>query len=575
MDRRYESLVARLRHLADTQPERPLYTFLANADSDGEVLSYARADARARALALRLREHAKLGDRALLLYPSSLEYPVAFLACLYAGLTAVPAYPPDPGRAKQTLPRVNTIARDSGARLILTTQGLREVSELAREQAEDPDALVCVTTDDVDEEGAEAWTMPDALADKLAFLQYTSGSTGVPKGVMVTHRNLIEHQRLSHRIFQRTGDVITVSWLPFYHDMGLIGSLLYPLYTGGHTVLMPPTSFLRRPLQWLHNISRYRAQVSTAPNFAYDLCVRRAKPEDVETLDLSCWKLTVCGAEPLRPSTIRGFTEKFAPSGFRVETFLPCYGGAEATLTMSGADVTQKPVISSFDAEALRDDRVVEVERDAPGSREYVACGHPMDEHDLWIVDPETHERLGDDVVGEIWLRGPSIAAGYWNRPELSQAAFGARLENVEGDPFMRPGDIGFRHEGELYVIGRLADRIVVDGKRHEPHDIELTVEDAEPALTSGTACAFQLEEGLCIAAEARRTKSPEELAELAQRIHDTVVAEQSVAPAVVVMIPPRSIARTSSGKIRRHAYKQGYADGTLEKLYEKRFVGG
>jgi acyl-CoA synthetase (AMP-forming)/AMP-acid ligase II len=573
MSERFESLVATLRWHAQRQPERTLYTFLPTAESKGIELSYGEADARARALALHLREHAAEGDRALLLYPSSLEYPVAFLACLYAGITAVPAYPPDPGRAKQTLPRVMTIARDAGARLILTTQGLLEVSEVARAQAPEPDSIRCLTTDDVDASGADAWQEPTGLADKLAFLQYTSGSTATPKGVMVSHRNLIEHQRLAHRIFRRTGDVITVSWLPFYHDMGLIGSLLYPLYTGGHTVLMPPISFLRRPLQWLRNISNYRAEVSTAPNFAYDLCVRRATPEDLEDLDLSCWRLTVCGAEPLRASTLEAFAEKFKPFGFRVETFLPCYGGAEATLTMSGGVVEEAPVVTSFDMAALQENRAVPVERGAPGSRAYVACGRQMDEHELIIVDPDSGEVLGSDQVGEIWLRGPSVADGYWGQPERTAEVFNARTPDGDDGPFMRPGDLGFWHGEQLYVIGRLADRIVVDGRRYEPNDIELSIEDTEPALTSGTVAAFLGPQGeVCIAVESRRNRSEEELAELAQRTREVIVREHATSPHVILMVPQRVIARTSSGKIRRHAYAAAFRSGELETLYEKRY---
>lgn len=571
MSGRPESLVLRLREFAERQPERPLYTFLPNAESEGIVLSYREADARARALALRLREHAQVGDRALLLYPSSLEYPVAFLACLYAGITAVPAYPPDPKRARQTLPRVSTIARDCGARLILTTQDLREVCELAREMATEPDAIKVLTTDDVDATGAEAWTLPDALGDQLAFLQYTSGSTSEPKGVMVPHRTLIEHQRLAHEIFRRTGDQITVSWLPFYHDMGLIGSLLYPLYTGGHTVLMPPMSFIRRPMQWLYNISKYRAAVSTAPNFAYELCIHRSTEEDLERLDLSCWELTVCGAEPLRASTLERFTQRFGRCGFRVETFLPCYGGAEATLTMSGGDVTAAPVIRSFDAAALREDRVVEVEAGASGSRRYVACGQPMQEHELRVVDPDRRVGLPEDRVGELWLRGPSIASGYWGQAERSAEAFGARLPGTEGRPFMRTGDLGFWHDGEVYVIGRLADRLVIDGRRHEPHDLELTIEDAEPALVYGSAAA--IDPGgrgeLYFVAEVRKTTKPEDLDAIGAQIRARLRAEHDVEPTRVLLVPPRVVQRTSSGKIRRHAYARMLASGELVPLWE------
>jgi acyl-CoA synthetase (AMP-forming)/AMP-acid ligase II len=413
--------------------------------------------------------------------------------------------------------------------------------------------------------------MPDDLGDQLAFLQYTSGSTGEPKGVMVPHRTLIEHQRLAHEIFRRTGEQITVSWLPFYHDMGLIGSLLYPLYTGGHTVLMPPTSFIRRPMQWLHNITKYRAAVSTAPNFAYELCIRRSTEEDLERLDLSCWELTVCGAEPLRASTLERFTERFGRCGFRVETFLPCYGGAEATLTMSGGDVTAAPVIRSFDAAALRENRVVEAEPENPGTRRYVACGQPMQEHELRVVDPDSRQELPEDRVGELWLRGPSIASGYWGQAERTAEAFAATLPEVEGAPFMRTGDLGFWHDGEVYVIGRLADRLVIDGKRHEPHDLELTIEDAEPSLVYGAAAAIDPgQKGeLWFVAEVRKTTDPEDLDRIGAEIREILRTEHDVEATKVLLVPPRIVPRTSSGKIRRHAYAQMLGTGELVPLWQ------
>jgi acyl-CoA synthetase (AMP-forming)/AMP-acid ligase II len=570
---RFETLVHALRWRAERHPRRPLYRFLPTPDAEPATLEYGAADRRARALALRLREHAGIGDRALLLYPSSLDYPVALLACFYAGITAVPAYPPDPGSARRTLPRVLGIAGDARARLILTTRSLRDVCELARAQAPDAARITLVATDEIEvrDADAEAWREPPGLRSGLALLQYTSGSTGAPKGVMVSHENLVEHQRLAHGIFRCPEGATVVSWLPFYHDMGLIGSLLYPLYSGMDTVLMPPISFARRPMQWPFTISRFRAEVSTGPNFAYDLCVDQATDDDIAALDLSCWKLTVCGAEPLRASTLERFTARFGACGFRVQTFLPCYGGAEPTLVFTGSERDEPPTIVDLDAEALRADRVVPVAPGTPGSRRYVACGRPMAEHELRIVEPTTGRALEDDRVGEVWLRGPSVARGYFGRPEATRDAFEAKLAAGTGaEPFLRTGDLGFRHAEQVYVIGRLVDRIDVDGRRHEPHDLELSIEDALPTLTDGTACAMRGEDGrsLVFALEVRKNRPAAEHGPIAARVREILAREHGVSPDVVLLVPPRVVARTSSGKIRRHAWRDAWRAGELPVLY-------
>ena len=381
------SLVDVLRDRAIQHGDRPLYQLVVD-QSVSATLSYAQADTRARALALRLREHASPGDRALLLYPFGLEYTAVFLACLYAGLVAVPAFPPDHQRAVQTMPRVSAIIRDADARLILTTAELAPAIEFARASALDPESLRILATDQFDDSGADAWTRPPHLEREIAFLQYTSGSTGTPRGVMIGHDNLFAHQRLAHEKFAQPEGARTVSWLPFYHDMGLIGSLLYPLYHGGTTLLMSPTAFLRRPLAWLETISRFGANVSTGPNFAYDLCVERARDEDLVNLDLSSWQLTVSGAEPLRASTIERFCARFARCGFRPQTFMPCFGMAEATLMVSGWPLELEPRTVWFDKRALwsgRAQAVAALEREA---RAYVSCGTPMREHQIAIVHP-------------------------------------------------------------------------------------------------------------------------------------------------------------------------------------------
>ena len=556
--------------------ERPLYQQVVDGEIVG-TLTYAQADRRARALAVRLREHAKPGDRALLLYPFGLEYTAVFLACLYAGIVAVPAFPPDQQRAVKTMPRVSAIIRDADATLILTTRELAPAVEFARAEARDPAALTIVATDGIgtDAHEADAWVRPDALERELAFLQYTSGSTGTPKGVMIGHDNLLAHQRLAHEKFAQPEGALTVSWLPFYHDMGLIGALLYPLYHGGTSLLMSPTAFLRRPLAWLETISKFAAAVSTGPNFAYDLCVERARDEDLARLDLSSWRLTVSGAEPLRASTIARFCERFAVCGFRPETFMPCFGMAEATLMVSGEALEAAPKIRWFDKQALQHGRAEAVADEDPRGRPYVSCGTPMREHQVAIVDPETHTRLPEGQQGEIWLCGPSVGRGYWGDATLSAERFAARIRDE--DPVLawfRTGDSGFVSEGDLYGTGRLADLLVIDGRTHQPHYIERSLcEGAEPLVPECVAFWAHDASGrllACVAATGRRTASDEARQQLCERIFELVRDEHGLELDRVLLIPQRSVAKTTSGKLRRFRYRTAYQNGELDILAER-----
>jgi acyl-CoA synthetase (AMP-forming)/AMP-acid ligase II len=561
---------------AEQHGERPLYQQIA----EGEIvdtLSYAQADRRARALAVRLREHAAIGDRVLLLYPFGLEYPTVFLACLYAGLVAVPAFPPDKQRAVKTMPRVSAIIRDADAKLILTTAELAPTVEFARAEARDPAALKILASDTIAtaDADADAWRRPKALERELAFLQYTSGSTGTPRGVMIGHDNLLAHQRLAHEKFAQPEGARTVSWLPFYHDMGLIGALLYPLYHGGTTLLMSPTAFLRRPLSWLEAVSKFAAEVSTGPNFAYDLCVERARDDDLARLDLSNWRLTVSGAEPLRASTIVRFSERFAASGFRPETFMPCFGMAEATLMVSGWPLELAPKIRGFDKLALQRGRAQPVAAEHPHASPFVSCGTAMREHQIAIVDPHTHARLPDGSQGEIWLRGPSVGRGYWGDPQTTAERFAASIRDEDPQcPWFRTGDTGFVLDGELYGSGRLADLLVVDGRVHQPHDIERSLAEGSDPLVS-ECVAFWAHDPtghalMCVAATGRRTAEPDAREQLCERIFERVRDEHGLELDRVLLIPQRSVAKTTSGKLRRFRYRTAYQAGELDILCER-----
>ena len=585
------SLVDVLRTRALAHGDRPLYQQL----SDGVVvgtLSYAEADRRARALAARLREHAEVGDRALLLYPFGLEYPAVFLACLYAGLIAVPAFPPDKQRAVATMPRVAAIIRDADAKLILTTADLVETVEFARAESRDPAGLQILATDtlETDPAAAEAWTRPEGLEHEVAFLQYTSGSTGTPRGVVIGHDNLLAHQRLAHEKFAQPEAAKTVSWLPFYHDMGLIGSLLYPLYHGGTTLLLSPTAFLRRPLAWLEAVSDHQAAVSTGPNFAYDLCVDKARDEDIARLDLSSWRLTVSGAEPLRASTITRFCQRFADAGFRPETFMPCFGMAEATLMVSGWPLELAPKIRWFDKQQLGARRAAPLGEPAHASgqgldpapapeldrtgRAYVSCGTPMREHQIAIVDPVTHERLPDGHEGEIWLRGPSVGRGYWGDPETSEVRFAARIPGEDpSQAWFRTADTGFLVDGELFGSGRLADVVEIDGRSHQPHDIERSVSEGDDPIV-GECVVFVSRDPdsdrprLCLAATGRKTMANEAREALCARIFERVRDQHQLELDEILLIPQRSVAKTTSGKLRRYRYRSAYQNRELEILH-------
>ncbi|HEV7786800.1 MAG TPA: fatty acyl-AMP ligase, partial [Thermoanaerobaculia bacterium] len=444
-------LTEALRETAVSRPGQIAFTFLDEAGAATD-LSYADLDRRALAIAARLQELGGAGQRALLLYPPGLEFVAAFLGCLYGGVVAVPAYPPT---SERTLPRLLAIAQDARPVLALTTSARLDKLQTLAARLPGFDSLAWVETDRIAADLAGAWRDPQPGPDTLAFLQYTSGSTAAPKGVMVSHGNLFHNEEMIRRAFGQSADSVIVGWLPLYHDMGLIGNVLQPLYLGAHCILQTPATFLQRPLSWLAAISRYRATTSGAPNFAYDLCVRRIGAEQRAGLDLASWEVAFNGAEPVRPDTLERFAAAFAPQGFRRKAFYPCYGLAEATLFVSGGGKGALPVV------------------EAAGARGLVGCGRPWMDQRLAVVDPESGRPVSDGQEGEIWISGPSVAQGYWGQPEATERDFRARLAGDPADagegPFLRTGDLGFLRGGELFVTGRLKDLIIVRGRNHYP----------------------------------------------------------------------------------------------------------
>ncbi|MCF2539844.1 fatty acyl-AMP ligase [Streptomyces sp. FB2] len=568
------SLVDLLTEHAIRHPDRTAYRYLVTGDCDGEIqeLSYDRLARRSRAVAAWLQERGLAGSRAMLLYPPGLEFMCGYFGCLAAGVVAVPGVPPR-GRTQnhRALTRMRRLIADADAKVILGGREVIEALSGLTQHLPELAGLTWVATEDIPDDAADAWREPDLDADSVAFLQYTSGSTSAPRGVMVTHGNLLDNERIITARMGHTPDAIAehghemfVSWLPVYHDMGLIGPVLNTVHLGVTATLFSPLHFLQRPQRWLTAVGRYRPHTSGGPNFAYELSLRHATPDLLDGLDLSSWKVAFNGAEPVRAATLRRFADTFAPAGFRREALYPCYGLAEATLMVSGS--TPGTALTLLPPADGRPDT------DAVGS------GRPGPGLTVVIADPERHEELPDGEVGEIWVSGASVAKGYWRNALATRETFRARLAGHEGR-FLRTGDLGFLRDGELFVTGRLKDLIVVDGRNHYPQDLELTAETAHPALRPGCTAAFGVDpaptddgtagtEQAVLVAEI----APDAVGE-AEKITDVVrsaIAEaHGLSVRDVVLVRPGTIPKTSSGKIQRHASRAAYLGGTLALIEE------
>ena len=484
------TLVELLRYRAAHQPSQLAFTFLQDGETEDSSLTYRELDRLSRAIASQLQALGVSGERALLLYPPGLDYLAAFFGCLYAGVVAVPAYPP---RNQRNTPRIKAVVADAQAAIALTTTAiLSKVQSLLAEET-DPDVIQWLTTDNLASGIEEGWQEPFINRDTLAFLQYTSGSTGTPKGAMLSHGNLLHNAAMTYRFMEHSPSSKFVSWLPTYHDMGLIGGILQPLYGGFPCILMPPASFLQRPYRWLQTISQYQATTSGGPNFAYELCIHKITPEQRETLDLSRWSVAFNGAEPIRQDTLERFAAAFASCGFRQQAFYPCYGMAEATLMVSGSVKAALPVIKTVQGVALERNQVVEAGAGDENVRTLVGCGQTLAEQQIVIVHPDLTRCLPDEV-GEIWVSGPSVGNGYWNRTLETEQTFCAHLSDTGEGPFLRTGDLGFLHNGELFITGRAKDLIIISGRNIHPQDIELTAERSHPALRLCCVAAFSVE---------------------------------------------------------------------------------
>ncbi len=566
------SLIDLLRWRAEQHAGREVYTFLSDGRAEGSTLSYGELDLRARAIGAWLQDAGMSGERVLLLYPPGLEYITAFFGCLYAGAVAVPAYPPRPNRGFDRLQAIIADARPAAA---LTTSVIMSQIQARMEHAPGLKAIFWGKTDTIGEGCAEGWREPNVGGQTLAFLQYTSGSTARPKGVMVNHRHLLHNERMIQQAFQQSEESIIVGWLPLFHDMGLIGNVLQPLYVGAKCILLSPLTFLQRPASWLETISRYRATTSGGPNFAYDLCVRKMKPEQCESLDLSSWSVAFNGAEPIHPETLERFADAFKPCGFRREAFYPCYGLAEATLFVSGGMKMSAPSVRIFQRKALEQNRVLAASVEDEDARPLVGCGHAWLEQEVRIVEPHSGIECTEGEIGEIWVAGASVASGYWNQTEETERTFHAHLSDTCEGPFLRTGDLGFVDDRELFITGRLKDLIIIRGRNHYPQDIELTVERTDAALRLGEGAAFSAdiagEERLVIVQEVVRNYQEHNLAGIVEAIRQAVSEDHELQAYAIVLIKPGTILKTSSGKIQRRAIKEAFLKGTLEVIFQWR----
>ena len=563
------TLIDRIQEQAGIQPDKRAFTFLADGETEIDSLTYQQLNEKAKAIAFVLQNQNASGQRALLLYQPGLDFITAFLGCLYAGVVAVPVYPP---RANRSIERLLAIVADAEASFALTTQSIRE--QVASKFTEhDATAKIRFIATDTVELSAVNWRYPGIATDSLAFLQYTSGSTGKPKGVMVSYGNLIANSRAIQHCFGNQREHILTSWLPPYHDMGLIGSIIQPAYVGSSMYLMAPVTFLQRPYRWLQAISRYRGQTNGGPNFAYDLCVDKVTPEQKATLDLSCWELAFSGAEPIRAETIARFSEYFQECGFRREAFYPCYGMAESTLMITGSRRDAEPVTAEFDPKELEENRAVVASSDRD-SISLVSSGINSPGQKIVIANPESLTQCPDGEIGEIWAKSDSVARGYWNRPELSEASFNALLADTGSAGWLRTGDLGFLRDGELFVTGRLKDLIIIRGRNYYPQDIELTVDNAHETIRIGNTAAFAVEvageEKLVVTPEIKRTALRKlNVEEVTKAIKSAIAQHHELQTHAIVLLKTGSIPKTSSGKIQRHACKAGYLDGSLNSVGE------
>lgn len=559
------SLVDALLQGTEKAENRVLYRF---PDSNGLELTYADVLRKAMGLATVLQQRAKRGDRALVVCEPGQDYVIAFLGAACAGLLPVPVFPPDMRRLQATLGRTQAIVANAKPRIALTTADLIAPLTEATQPLPEFSSLDWVAVDSTQFVDSVGWVNPVPSRDGVAFLQYTSGSTRSPRGVMVTHDNLYANAQAIERAGGFGEHPVGVSWLPPYHDMGLIGTILQAVYSGMSLTIISPKAFLRNPIRWLRLISEQRASYSGGPNFAFELCIRKAATETFSDLDLNCWEVAFSGAEPVHPKTLEAFAHTFAPAGFARDALAPSFGLAEATLLATGKRGVR---IVSVDKSKLAQGLVEPVESAA--SSQLASCGKPWGSCEVRIVSPDTLMECSAGTVGEIWLRGSGVAVGYWEQPGLSEETFGARTVAGEG-PFFRTGDLGTLHGDELYVLGRIKDLIILNGRNHYPQDLEYTVERAHSALRQAGVAVISITEErierLVVIAEVAAGRSLD-LNAIVDAVQGALQDQHELTAFEVVLIQQRTLPKTSSGKVQRSLAKQQYQQGALYVRFRTR----
>ncbi len=578
MDYPFINPVEILQRRAQETPDRLSHLLLGASEAENQSLTYLQMDRQARELGAHLQSVAEPGQRALLVYPTSLEFIVAMYACLYAGIIPIPTNPPGMNRSAQ---RLEAIAKDAQARLVLTTPEYQHAFLAEAEQFPDFAALTWVTRDAVQAAGAHSLQIPEITPQTIAFMQYTSGSTNIPKGVIISYRNLSHNLHSLHETRLRgkefSDDSVILTWTPLFHDMGLlIGVFLTPI-DGTPSILMPPIQFMQNPFHWLKNIQKFKATASGGPNFAYELCVNKIPLEKCEGLDLSSWKIAYSSAEPVRAETQARFAEKFAPFGFRPEAQAPCYGMAETTLVISFYTGEPKTITERFRRADFEEGRLVPSDSDDPKEIvETVSSGPLLADYKAAIVHPKNRKRCAPNEVGEIWISGDSVGEGYWNRPEDSKHTFGAHIAETHEGPYLRTGDLGFIHNDHLYITGRLKDLLIVRGRNYYPQDVEMTVEKTHPVLRAGGGAAFavsknDVEQLIVVHETQRREIEGVDWQEVIKTIRANIAREHGIRAHAVVLIRRATVAKTSSGKIQRTEMKRRFLENELEIVAEWR----
>ncbi|MFA5419561.1 MAG: fatty acyl-AMP ligase, partial [Bacteroidales bacterium] len=546
-------------------PDHVVYRFLEDGVNESEVLTYAALSAQAKAVSAALQQNGVKGDRVLMLFPPGLTYVASLFGCFYSGLIAVPAYPP---RKNRGLKRLLSIIGDAEAKICLLTRQI--YNDIERNFIEEPmlKNMKWLVYEDIKPEEALRFIPVEINAEDVALLQYTSGSTGHPKGVMITQLNLLYNSEYIRQTFGLGKHTIGMHWLPVFHDMGLIGGILQVAYLGAVNIGMPPAVFLKNPMNWLKAIEKYQATTGGGPNFTYDFCVQKSTTEEAAHLDLSSMTVFYSGSEPIRKSTCQSFTAHFKSSGVSPKQLLSCYGMAETTLIITGNSQDEEPVFLDLDQEALSGNKVV-ISNNQKKSIAIAGCGHTWMETVVKIVNPDTFELSSSDEIGEIWVKGPTVAAGYWNKADETQRTFNAFINNQDG-PYLRTGDLGFFHGSELYVTGRLKDLIIIRGANYYPNDIEFTVQNTDAALRENSGAAFPVthhnQEVLVIVQELERTAMRNtDFDALISAIRKSVSEEHEIEAQAVILIKTGSIPLTSSGKIQRRQTRYEYLNNELE----------